>query len=73
MVAQLLAGQSQARAFDHSIGAGVLPFAEKLAHCRDFYQRHGLPCLFRITPFSQPHGLDADLRPPNSKRIRTRG
>ncbi|MGZ9058980.1 MAG: GNAT family N-acetyltransferase [Burkholderiaceae bacterium] len=45
----------------NSIGAGVLPFAEKLAHCVDFYQHHRLPCLFRITPFSQPHGVDADL------------
>ena len=45
----------------NSIGAGVLPFAAKLAHCVDFYQQHRLPCLFRITPFSQPHNLDVDL------------
>ena len=45
----------------NSIGAGVLPFAAKLEHCVDFYQQHRLPCLFRITPFSQPHNLDADL------------
>ena len=45
----------------NSIGAGVLPFAAKLEHCVDFYQQHRLPCLFRITPFSQPHNLDIDL------------
>lgn len=45
----------------NSIGAGVLPFAEKLTHCIDFYQQHQLPCLFRITPFSQPYGLDSEL------------
>lgn len=45
----------------NSIGAGVLPFDAKLEHCIDFYQQHRLPCLFRITPFSQPHSLDADL------------
>jgi GNAT superfamily N-acetyltransferase len=45
----------------NSIGAGVLPLAEKLSQCADFYQRHRLPCLFRITPFSQPHNLDTEL------------
>lgn len=45
----------------NSIGAGVLPLGEKLAHCTDFYAQHELPCLFRITPFSQPRGLDAEL------------
>ena len=45
----------------NSIGAGVLPFAAKLSHCIDFYRQHHLPCLFRITPFSQPGNLDAEL------------
>ena len=45
----------------NSVGAGVLPLAAKLSHCIDFYRHHGLPCLFRITPFSHPHNLDAEL------------
>jgi len=45
----------------NSIGAGALPFVEKLAHCIGFYEQQSLPCLFRITPFSQPHNLDAHL------------
>ena len=45
----------------NSIGAGVLPLAEKLTYCIDFYQRHHLPCLFRITPFSKPRNLDPEL------------
>lgn len=45
----------------NSIGAGVLPFPAKLEHCVDFYLQHRLPCLFRITPFSQPHNLDVEL------------
>lgn len=45
----------------NAIGGGVLPFAEKLAHSIGFYARHRLPCLFRMTPFSQPHGLDGAL------------
>ncbi len=45
----------------NAIDAGVLPFAEKIEHCLDFYAQHQLPCLFRITPFSQPNDLDREL------------
>ena len=45
----------------NSIGAGVVSFTEKLAHCVDFYAQRQLPCLFRITPFSQPASLDSEL------------
>jgi GNAT superfamily N-acetyltransferase len=45
----------------NAIAAGRLPLAEKLAHCRDFYARHGLPCVFRLTPFSLPADLDMQL------------
>jgi ribosomal protein S18 acetylase RimI-like enzyme len=45
----------------NSVGAGVLALAEKLSHCLDFYRQHNLPCLFRITPFSQPYSLDTEL------------
>jgi GNAT superfamily N-acetyltransferase len=45
----------------NSVGAGVLALAEKLSHCLAFYRHHSLPCLFRITPFSQPHNLDTEL------------
>lgn len=45
----------------NSIGAGALPLPVKLSHCVDFYQQRRLPCLFRITPFSQPRNLDTEL------------
>jgi GNAT superfamily N-acetyltransferase len=45
----------------NAVAAGELPLAEKLAHCRAFYARHGLPCVFRLTPFSRPACLDAAL------------
>lgn len=45
----------------NAIAAGRLPLPEKLEHCRDFYARHGLPCVFRLTPFSLPADLDAQL------------
>lgn len=35
-----------------------LPLAAKIAHCEDVYAQHGLPILFRMTPFVHP----ADLR-----------
>jgi GNAT superfamily N-acetyltransferase len=45
----------------NTIGAGSLPLGEKLEHCTRFYAQHGLPCLFRITPFSLPSNLDREL------------
>jgi GNAT superfamily N-acetyltransferase len=38
-----------------------LPLAAKFAYCEAVYARHGLPMLYRITPFSQPGDLDAAL------------
>ncbi len=43
------------------IGAGDLPLQEKLGYCAQFYQRHGVPFILRITPFSRPHSVDAAL------------
>jgi ribosomal protein S18 acetylase RimI-like enzyme len=45
----------------NAIADGRRPLLEKLAHCRAFYARAGLPCLFRLTPFSRPEGLDGAL------------
>lgn len=38
-----------------------LALADKIAYCERLYQDADLPMLFRITPFSQPEGLDAEL------------
>ena len=40
----------------NAIAAGGRPLDEKLAHVEAFYERAGLPCVFRITPYSQPGG-----------------
>jgi len=45
----------------NAIADGRLPLQEKIAYCRDFYAQAGLPCLFRITPFSRPEVLDQAL------------
>jgi GNAT superfamily N-acetyltransferase len=38
-----------------------LPLAGKLAYCENVYARHGLPTLYRITPFVHPADLDSAL------------
>jgi ribosomal protein S18 acetylase RimI-like enzyme len=39
----------------------TLPVERKIDRCEALYARHGLPALFRITPFVRPAGLDAAL------------
>jgi ribosomal protein S18 acetylase RimI-like enzyme len=45
----------------NAIGPGRLPLDEKLSFVASFYRRAGLPCLYRITPYSQPVALDGAL------------
>ncbi|MBS1134437.1 MAG: acetyltransferase [Burkholderiaceae bacterium] len=45
----------------NTIGPGRLPLEVKLAHVESFYHRAGLPALYRITPYTQPAGLDTAL------------
>jgi ribosomal protein S18 acetylase RimI-like enzyme len=45
----------------NAIGAGRIPLDAKLAAVEAFYRRVGLPCMYRITPFSQPAELDRVL------------
>jgi len=44
-----------------ALAPGRLPLSDKLAHARVAFERAGLPLLFRITPFTQPPSLDAEL------------
>jgi GNAT superfamily N-acetyltransferase len=50
----------RARSVNAHFGSS-LPLDEKIAHCENVYARHGLPTLFRMTPFSQPDDLDHAL------------
>ncbi len=43
--------------------------ADKLAACRAVYEQSGLPLILRITPFSQPPGLDAFLEAAGLRRF----
>lgn len=38
-----------------------IALADKVAYCERIYAKAGLPAIFRLTPFSQPEGLDAEL------------
>ena len=42
----------------NAVAAGRLPVAEKLVLAAEVYRDAGLPLVVRITPFSQPTGLD---------------
>lgn len=50
----------RARSVNAHFGS-TLPLPLKLAYCESLYARHGLPPLFRITPFVQPPDLDHTL------------
>ena len=46
----------------NAVAAGRLPLDEKLARCqRGLRRRRACRCIVRITPFSQPRGLDEQL------------
>ncbi len=44
-----------------AVAAGRLPLDQRLAQCQAVFDQAGLPMVLRITPFSLPAGLDADL------------
>jgi GNAT superfamily N-acetyltransferase len=50
----------RARSVNPHFGSS-LPLDTKIARCEGIYAAHRLPALFRITPFRQPHDLDAAL------------
>lgn len=45
----------------NAVAQGRTPLADKLNWCRPFYAAAGLPLYVRVTPFSQPALLDAEL------------
>jgi N-acetylglutamate synthase len=45
----------------NAIGAGRLPIERKIDEVEAFYRRVALPCLYRVTPFSEPAALDRAL------------
>jgi GNAT superfamily N-acetyltransferase len=50
----------RARSVNPHFGS-TLPTAAKIDYCEQVYARHGLPTLFRMTPFAKPADLGATL------------
>lgn len=58
---RLLPGQARRARSVNALYPSRLPIPDKIRHCERLYRAHQLPTIFRITPFSEPAGLDATL------------
>ena len=58
---RLCPGKAKRARSVNAVAAGRLPLAEKLALAEALYREAGLPMVVRITPFTQPAGLDEAL------------
>ncbi|HET7730276.1 MAG TPA: GNAT family N-acetyltransferase [Usitatibacter sp.] len=58
---RLLPGKAKRARSVNPVYASTLQLETKLAYCERLYRQAGLPALFRITPFTQPPDLDAEL------------
>ena len=52
-----------------AVSPGITSIDDKLARCRPFLETAGLPLFVRITPFSEPAGLDAHLEAAGMARV----
>lgn len=55
-------GKAQRARCINAIAAGHRPVDAKLAECATLFARLGLPLIVRVTPFTQPPGLESALR-----------
>lgn len=58
---RMLPGKAKRARSVNAIYASTLALAEKIAHCERRYGAARLPAIFRLTPFSVPAELDAEL------------
>jgi len=58
---RLWPGQAKRARSVNAVYRSSRPLGDKIAYCERLYASHGLPTIFRITPFSQPPDLDAEL------------
>lgn len=57
---RMLPGKAKRARSINAVYPSTVPLEEKIAHCERLY-RGRVPMIFRITPFSQPPGLDDEL------------
>jgi GNAT superfamily N-acetyltransferase len=60
-ILRLLRGKAKRARSVNAVYPSTLPLARKIAYCERLYRGAAVPALFRITPFSQPPELDAEL------------
>src|SRR5512141_195136 len=58
---RMLPGKAKRARSVNAVYPSTLPLDTKIAHCERLYRATGVPMIFRITPFSQPAELDAEL------------
>lgn len=58
---RLQPGQAKRARSVNAVYPSTQPLADKITYCQQLYRRHGLPLIFRITPFSEPTDLDTML------------
>jgi GNAT superfamily N-acetyltransferase len=58
---RMLPGKAKRARSVNAMYPSSLPLDTKIAHCERLYRATGVPMIFRITPFSQPAELDAEL------------
>jgi GNAT superfamily N-acetyltransferase len=58
---RLLPGRARRTRSVSALFGSTLPLPDKIAHCERLYAHHGLPVLFRMTPYDYPPDLDAAL------------
>ena len=70
-ILRMLRGKAKRARSVNAVYPSSLPLAEKIAYCERLYGSAGLPAIFRITPFSQPSGLDEELARREYERFET--
>lgn len=63
------AGKAKRARCVNAISPGRLPLDDKLALCKQVFDEAALPMFLRITPFSQPRELDAELDARGLRRV----
>ncbi|HSW81889.1 MAG TPA: GNAT family N-acetyltransferase [Usitatibacter sp.] len=60
-ILRMLRGKAKRARSVNAVYTSTIPLPEKIGYCERLYGQAGVPALFRITPFSNPHELDRSL------------
>jgi ribosomal protein S18 acetylase RimI-like enzyme len=60
-ILRMLRGKAKRARSVNAVYPSTAPLEEKIGYCERLYRAAALPAIFRITPFSQPAGLDREL------------